>query len=121
VNVTGLSPMGAAFSLSDPKSGEGTSRQGDGVTGSPENNGSKRVRRLSRGRFITVMDVFALPVGGSSSCNGPRANTYCHVIVTRRYRLGNESSLESEQHQSIDDDSRLQASTTQYGRPYGSR
>jgi hypothetical protein len=49
-----LAPLGAAFSLSEPKSGEGTSRQGGGggVAGSPENSGSKRVRRLSRGRFI---------------------------------------------------------------------
>ena len=47
--------LGAAFSLSEPGSGEGASRLGGGgVAGSPEpeNSGSKRVRRLSRGRFI---------------------------------------------------------------------
>ena len=49
-----LSLAGAAFSLSEPKSGEGTSLQGGGVIASPENSGSKRVRRLSRGRFIEV-------------------------------------------------------------------
>ena len=56
VSVMGLSlalALGAAFSLSEPKSGEGASRRGGGVdAGSPENSGSKRVRRLSRGRFI---------------------------------------------------------------------
>jgi hypothetical protein len=50
----GLSLEGAAFSLSEPKSGEGMSRQGGGVVGSPEKSGSKRVRRLSLGRFISV-------------------------------------------------------------------
>lgn len=54
VSVMGLSLVGAAFSLSEPKSGEGTSLKGGGVIGSPEKSGSKRVRRLSRGRFIAV-------------------------------------------------------------------
>lgn len=52
VSVMEPSLAGAAFSLSEPKSGEGTSLQGGGVIGSPEKSGSKRVRRLSRGRFI---------------------------------------------------------------------
>jgi hypothetical protein len=51
-----LSRAGTAFSLSEPKSGEGTSRKEGGVVGSPENNGSKRVRRLSRGRFMAMSD-----------------------------------------------------------------
>ena len=54
VSVMELSLAGAAFSLSEPKSGEGASLKGGGVIGSPENSGSKRVRRLSRGRFIVV-------------------------------------------------------------------
>ena len=57
VSVMGLSlALGAAFSLSELKSGEGASRRGggSGVAGSPEKSGSKRVRRLSRGRFIGV-------------------------------------------------------------------
>ena len=54
VSVMELSLAGAAFSLSEPKSGEGTSLQGGCVTEPPEKSGSKRVRRLSRGRFITV-------------------------------------------------------------------
>jgi hypothetical protein len=55
VSVMGLSlALGAAFSLSELKSGEGASQRGggSGVAGSPEKSGSKRVRRLSRGRFI---------------------------------------------------------------------
>ena len=54
VSVMELSLAGTAFSLSEPKSGEGTSLRGGGVIESPENSGSKRVRRLSRGRFIAV-------------------------------------------------------------------
>jgi len=58
VSVMEPSLAGAAFSLSEPKSGEETSLQGGGVIGSPENSGSKRVRRLSRGRFIAVSVSF---------------------------------------------------------------
>jgi len=55
VSVRELSLVaGAAFSLSEPRSGEGASRQGGGIVGPAEKSGSKRVRRLSRGRFIAV-------------------------------------------------------------------
>jgi len=78
VSVMGLSLAGAAFSLSEPKSGEGTSRQGGGVVGSPEKSGSKRVRRLSLGRFIfqfrakknlnvNVFALFTSPVNFNTS------------------------------------------------------
>ncbi len=54
----GLSPRGAAFSLSEPKSGEG--QDGGGVDGCAEKSGSKRLRRLSLGRFIVaVCDALA--------------------------------------------------------------
>lgn len=89
VSVMGLSlALGAAFSLSEPKSGEGASRRGgNGVAGSPEKSGSKRVRRLSRGRFIGDVLCSRREERGSGSSFESVARleqrfSYGHVIVS---------------------------------------
>lgn len=82
VSVMGLSLAGAAFSLSEPRSGEGTSLKGGGVVGSPEKSGSKRVRRLSRGRFIAVSREEQERVAVLRQCQ--LASVVHHVIVVGR-------------------------------------
>jgi len=72
----GLSPRvrGAAFSLSEPGSGEG--QGGGGVDGWAEKSGSKRLRRLSLGRFM-VVDALATGLQPSRLVVGetrPRGN-----------------------------------------------